>query len=232
MPDSWILFDLDGTVLEYDAASHRCLAATFAWLGMEADAWLHEAFQRINADHWERYERGEQSHHELRLRRWREFLAEHDHDADPVMASEHYLALLAQTGDLVDGAVEVLAALARDHRLGAITNGFGDVQRPRLAASGLDRFFEFVVVSEEAGASKPDPLIFDAAFAAMGHPPMAAVTLVGDSLAADVAGGVAYGINTIWFNPTGAPLVDGLRPDRVIRRLDELLDGALDRRPA
>ena len=38
-----------------------------------------------------------------------------------------------------------------------------------------------MIISEEVGAAKPDPAIFDAAFERLGRPPRAEVLLVGDS---------------------------------------------------
>jgi FMN phosphatase YigB (HAD superfamily) len=36
--------------------------------------------------------------------------------------------------------------------------------------------------------------------------------IVGDSLTSDIAGGAAFGIDTCWLNPKGAPRTPGLEP--------------------
>lgn len=95
--------------------------------------------------------------------------------------------------------------MARARRVAFISNGLSDVQRPRLQASALAEAAEVLVISDEVGAAKPDTAIFDAAFARMGGPAREAVTLVGDSLTSDVAGGVAYGIETVWVAPAEVP---------------------------
>ena len=41
-----------------------------------------------------------------------------------------------------------------------LTDGVTEWQRAKLAASGLDRFFDAVVVSYAVGAHKPDPAPF------------------------------------------------------------------------
>ena len=84
------------------------------------------------------------------------------------------------------------------YRLALITNGLRDVQRPRLAGSAIGDYFAEVIISEEVGAAKPDPAIFDAAFELLGRPPRAKVLLIGDSLSSDIAGGRDYGLDTCW----------------------------------
>ncbi len=98
-----------------------------------------------------------------------------------------------------------------------MSSALGSPDRP----SATD--IEELVISEEVGAAKPDPAIFDAAFLRMGGPRRDEVLLIGDSLASDIAGGIAYGIDTCWFNPGGAMRVDGVVPTHEVRRLTELL---------
>ena len=66
-------------------------------------------------------------------------------------------------------------------------------QRAKLAASGLERFFDAVVVSYEVGAHKPDPAAFGVAEERL---PADDYAMVGDSDAdvdgADRAGWVAH----------------------------------------
>ncbi len=108
-----------------------------------------------------------------------------------------------------------------------ITNGLAEVQRPRFAASSIRRHFEGLVISEEVGAAKPDPRIFDVAFAKMEDPKRTEVLMVGDSLSSDIKGGNDSGIDTCWFNPSGRNGEHGVEPKYEIRKLDELLDIAL-----
>ena len=97
--------------------------------------------------------------------------------------------------------MEAVADLAVRHRIALLTNGLADVQRPRLAAAGVAEHAEVVVISDEVGAAKPDVAIFDAAFARMGSPDRREVLMVGDSLTSDIAGGTAYGLDTVWIAP-------------------------------
>lgn len=184
----------------------------------------HERFRELNDRQWEAFERGEVTPAQVRVRRWEQLLDELDARADPAAVSDAYVDHLAERSDLVDGATRVVAALAERCRVGLITNGFGDVQRRRLAGTGLDDHAEVLVISDEVGAAKPDRAIFDAAFDRMGDPARDAVAIVGDSLRSDVAGGLAYGIDTVWFNPSGRPRPAEPAPTAEIAALDDLLE--------
>jgi putative hydrolase of the HAD superfamily len=89
-----------------------------------------------------------------------------------------------------------------------------------LAATGLAPLLDGVVTSAEAGASKPAPALFAAALAVAGTAASDALH-VGDSLAEDVEGARAAGIDAVWLQraPDGAPAPAGVT---VIASLDEL----------
>jgi 2-haloacid dehalogenase len=143
-------------------------------------------------------------------------------DADPDEVGAYYLERFAAGAHLVQGALEAVAALARRMTVIAVTNGFGDVQRTRLARSGIDQYLSGLVVSDEVGHAKPHPAIFDAAFDIAGDPPRDRAAIVGDSLTSDIAGGRAYGITTIWVNPDGPVEAADPSPDHTIRSIVDL----------
>src|SRR5688572_18972867 len=118
----------------------------------------------------------------------------------------------------VAGACELLAAVRQQARVGIVSNNLLEEQRDKLRHCDLDRYVDVLVVSEEAGMSKPDPRIFDIALERLACRAPEAV-MVGDSWAADIAGARAAGILPIWFNPSGKPSPD---PDWGIAELRAL----------
>lgn len=70
---------------------------------------------------------------------------------------------------------------------------------------------------------KPEPHLFRVALGRMGLPP-AAVAILGDSLATDIAGGRRAGLRTVFFAPRGAPPDPDPAPDLVVTALTNLLD--------
>jgi 2-haloacid dehalogenase len=220
--DRWVLFDLDGTLFDYEASEAAAVRVALEGAGMAVDAEVLATYRRSNVAAWAALERGETTPAALRVDRWRPLFDGAADEGTLEAVATAYVAALATGTQLVEGALEVVDAVARSHRIACITNGLADVQRPRLAASALAGYPEVVVISDEVGAAKPDPAIFDAAFERMGRPDRAAVTLVGDSLTADVAGGLGYGLSTVWYAPGGGRSPTGPAPTHRIRSLHEL----------
>jgi YjjG family noncanonical pyrimidine nucleotidase len=137
--------------------------------------------------------------------------------------ADRYLEHVGEGTHLIDGAETVVEALSERARLALITNGFAQVQRSRFARSPLTRFFEPIVISDEVGVAKPDPAIFDEAFRRMQNPSTSDVLMIGDSLSADIRGGIGYGLDTCWFNPANRPRPTDLPITHEIHCLNELL---------
>ena len=113
---------------------------------------------------------------------------------------------MAACSRLLPGAEALCRDLVRGGcRLALATNGVARVQHTRLAASPLSPWLEGVYISEELGAQKPQRAFFDRAFAGMGVRDKSRAVMVGDGLQSDIKGGIAAGIDTIWYNPGGLP---------------------------
>ena len=76
---------------------------------------------------------------------------------------------------------------ARVVKIGMITNGASDIQRAKIAGSGLAGYFDTILVSGEEGFGKPKPEIFRLAIDRLDVDEASAV-MIGDSLARDIAG--------------------------------------------
>ncbi|MCI4319090.1 MAG: HAD family hydrolase [Thermoplasmata archaeon] len=107
----------------------------------------------------------------------------------------------------VPGVAPLLTGLAKSARLGIVSNNPRRGQLDKLRAIGLADRFKVVMTSEEAGAAKPDPEIFQAALDKLGVARDEAV-MVGDSWAADVLGARAAGLVAVWFNRRRLPNPD------------------------
>ncbi len=132
--------------------------------------------------------------------------------------------------EALPGAREVLRTLHSRRRLLVATNAEASdavLVRRALARVGLDTFVDDVVTSREAGAAKPDPAFFQTAlrvaFQGCEPEPRTAV-MVGDSWENDIAGALAAGMRTVWFNPSLAARPAGSpSPDAQITTLLDLI---------
>jgi putative hydrolase of the HAD superfamily len=228
-----VFLDLDATLLDYPSAAwsasvHAVCAALPLPAGVDRDR-LGRAYTEVSTRHFLAAEQTREppaDGHAIWRELWHEALAESGCDDDGLAerAVTSYEAERAARYRLYDDVLPTLAELRR--RVGAlvlITNGPGTTQRHKVDATGLDTLLDAVIISGEAGVSKPDPGIFALAGRAAGVP-LAAAWHVGDSLASDVAGAANASLGAgIWLNRTGAALPDDApHPDHQIVSLAEL----------
>ncbi|WP_305821931.1 YjjG family noncanonical pyrimidine nucleotidase [Massilia brevitalea] len=218
------LFDLDDTLLDFRASEQLSFVQTMSALGYDgAIEPVFQDYQAINVALWRSFERGLVDKDFLKVERFRQTFAIHALALDPSAASKLYLDALPETVVLVEGALEVCAALSVHGEIGIITNGVEHIQQRRIASSGLGAFLSFVATSEACGHAKPDVRIFDyAAGMARAFVPEATI-IVGDRLDADILGANRFGIDSCWFNPGGAPNGSEARPTFEVARLHDLL---------
>ncbi len=223
-PYTWLLFDADGTLLAYDGAEEEALQNVFAHYQLPFNEQVAAAYKRINQAMWARLEEQTITLLQLRWQRFADLFAELGITLDAQEFSRTYLNYLGQSADLIPGTLDVLEQLRGQYNMAIITNGITDVQLSRLKLSGLDRFFPHIFISEAIGVFKPASGFFDAVFEEIGQPPKDHVLVIGDSLSSDMAGGVAYGLDTCWYNPNGQEDVNGYPITYEISDLGQLLE--------
>ena len=215
-----ILFDADGTLLDFSESQAQALLKSCTAFGISADARLVQCYDHINQSLWAQLERKEITRAVLLNKRFRLFFEQSGiTGVDPDAFNRHYAQGLSDGFYLVEGAVEILEALKPHLQLVIITNGIADVQKSRLAGAGLTPFFSHIIISGEIGCEKPDPRFFEQALLRCGVPDRRHALVVGDSLSADIAGGNGYGLDTCWYNPKGAPTPEKPKPTYIIDSL-------------
>lgn len=209
-----VLFDLDGTLMDHDAA--RDAAIVELLLGEPA---LAQEWRRLESLHYDEYAAGRCSFQEQRRRRVRGIHAAMERNAPDDAACdawfgvylERYRAGWAAFDDVLPALAALVEALP-DVRLGVVTNGEGEPQRAKLAAIGLTDRFPVFVASAEVGMRKPDAEIFLHACEQLGVAPSAAAH-VGDRLDLDAQGAVDAGLRGVWLDRAGT----GTAPDGIAR---------------
>ena len=219
-----LLFDVDGTLLDFNAAEDGALRDTLAHFSLPNTEDAVSQSHDINNALWAALEQGKVRQDKLVIQRFEKLLAAFGVQGNPVEINDYYLTQLSQRADTFPGAEEALEELAEVATLAVVSNGVEKVQAGRLEKSGLGRFFDGVFVSGRVGATKPARKIFDTALNTLGIENRKKVLMIGDSLKADIAGGTGAGIDTCWCNFRGAVLPEGApQPTYTIQGYEELL---------
>ena len=221
-----ILWDVDGTLLDFAAAEEAAIRSLFAdfGLGVCTDAMLAR-YSEINRNYWRALERGEMTKPEILMRRFEDFFAaEGLSGPSPAEFNAAYQTRLGDTIVYCDGSDKLVASLRGKVRQYAVSNGTVAAQTRKLARSGFDRLMDGIFLSERIGWEKPAKEFFDAVFREIGEERRAGSIIVGDSLTSDIAGANRAGIKSCWYNPRGAENGTNAKPDFEIKDLREILE--------
>jgi len=217
------LFDADGTLYDYDRAEEQALKTMFARCGFVYTEKARKIYRDINIEVWSSFERGEMTKDELQTIRFTLLFGYIGVSYDEAEFNKQYLAELGKGTFLIGGAFEICEYIAsRGKKIYIVTNGLLATQHARIKYSLIKNFITDFFVSEVVGFQKPDVRYFEYVFERI--PPAAKenILIVGDSLTADIAGGKRAGIDTCWFNETGAKNQTNIRPDYEINKLPEI----------
>ena len=226
-----LLWDVDGTLLDFHASERAAMTACFAsrGLGPYTDE-MAARYAAINLRYWEALERGEMTKAQILTERFREFFGEYGVVCGDIDGyNEEYQYRLGDTIVFRDDGYQLVESLRGRVRQYAVTNGTSAAQTRKLRNSGLDGLFDGVFISDQVGFEKPAQGFFDYVFAHIPPCPRREIMIVGDSLTSDMRGGVGAGVVCCWYNPFGAANTPGLPIDVTIRSLNEvpaLLDRA------
>ena len=219
-----ILWDIDGTLLDFDAAETEAINACFRIfdLGTCTDEMLR-TYKEINRTYWKRLERGELTKPEVLEGRFRDFFAAYHIDTSvaPKFNAEYQVRL----GDTVcfhPNGLEMVKSLKGKVLQCAVTNGTKVAQDRKLRNSGLDELLDGIFISDVIGIEKPSVGFFDEVFRSIGEYEPSEVLIIGDSLTSDIQGGNNAGILTCWFNPERKEHNTNLRIDYEIQDLGEV----------
>lgn len=196
-----ILLDADGTLLDFARSEREALTGVLREAGLPIRDEVIETYSQINDRLWKALERGEIQKSVLFYRRFELLLERFCMEGDAHAMAKRYMELLSRNGDVLEGAEALCRHLSKERRLYIVTNGTEWIQRGRLADSGLLPYVRDVFISDLIGFPKPRVEFF--AYVAEHIPDFdpARTVIVGDSLSSDMAGGIAFGIDTCWYNP-------------------------------
>ena len=220
----YLLFDIDNTLMDFTAGEKTALFQTMEELGIPLAEADYERYLEINRAAWARFEAGELDSKAVQRVRFEHFAAHLGHDTEKGTGmNARYVEYLGQQAILLPGAMELLTRLSSRYKLAVATNGLTLVQRARLQKSGFLPLLSGVFISQEMGVQKPDKSYYEAIFSAFGNDAREKYLMIGDSLSADISGGVNAGIDTCWYHPVGDEEANP-QPTYTVRGYEELME--------
>ena len=202
MTYKFLLFDLDHTLLDFDAAEDVALTQLLKEEGVTDIQAYKDYYIPMNKSLWKDLELKKITKQELVNTRFSKMFSHFGIEKDGVYLAERYQFYLAQQGQVFSGAMELLDSLIdRGYELYAATNGITTIQTGRMAQSGLAPYFNQVFISEQLQTQKPDALFYEKKGQQIAGFSKEKALMIGDSLTADIQGGNNAGIDTIWYNP-------------------------------
>ncbi len=203
-----LFVDLDDTICDTRGNADRALRRMFFHFGLDRHFPSFEAFQEpywlANIMLWADYAQGRVSRDFLIVERFRRPLAEGEGlDVSEELClrmSDFFLEACSVETGVVEGAHEVLTYLRdKGYRMHICSNGFREVQRRKMEATGLAPYFQNVILSEAAGANKPSRDFFDYALRTTGAR-REATLMIGDNFVTDIEGAKGAGLDVMFFN--------------------------------
>ena len=219
-----ILWDIDGTLLNFLRAEYESIKKCFAMFDLgECTDEMIARYSVINRKYWEKLERGQITKQEVLIGRFKEFFKLENIVTDCEEAfNKQYQYDLGDTICFNDNGYELIQELKQNYKQYAVTNGTKVAQDRKLDKSGLRNLFDGVFISEEIGIEKPGKGFFDYVFKEIGTYELEEILIVGDSLTSDMQGGNNAGIKCCWYNPSGQTNQKNLRIDYEISNLQEV----------
>ncbi len=211
-----ISFDLDDTLIRYERSPGELLRVCFSHLDLEPIFSVEEYYAR-----YDEFAETCDSMAELRSECFATLAAENGYERQ---LGKDVAAVFDDERDqsnvtLLPSAARLLDELAREYRLAIVTNGTRDAQQRKIEAVSLDRWVEAIVIAGHETPPKPAPEPFTRAVTSL-DATVATTVHVGDSLATDIGGATAAGLDSIWVSESTD--TRGYDPTVQVQSLDDL----------
>ncbi|RRK11333.1 noncanonical pyrimidine nucleotidase, YjjG family [Lactiplantibacillus garii] len=197
----YVIFDLDDTLLDFQAAEQSSLKTILTRYHVPDLTVAKRCYLAHNHQVWAQIEHGG-DREQLLNQRFQIVLGKLGIVVDGPTVQREYNALLGQGYQTLPGVQSLLTTLKTAQLTLLIgTNGVQDTQLNRIRGAGLAPYFDHVFISEAVGVAKPDRRFFDAMTTRYPDLTPDNAVMVGDSLASDITGAANAGLASIWFNP-------------------------------
>ena len=153
-----ILWDVDGTLLDFHAAEYAAVKSLFSEFGYgKCSDDMIARYSEINDSFWKRLERGEITKAQVLVGRFEQFFSEYGISTERVYEfNEKYQPRLGDTIVYCDDSYNIVKSLKGKVRQYAVSNGTVAAQTKKMKLSGFGALLDGVFLSENMGSEKPN----------------------------------------------------------------------------
>lgn len=225
MAYTFLLFDLDRTLLDFESAEDIALTQMLEDMNLPNIQAFKDYYKPMNQSLWKDLEQKKLTKQELVNSRFAIGFAHFGITVDGAEIALRYQDYISLQGQSFPGAEDLLARLDKaGYQLYGATNGVTAIQEGRLAHSTIASYFKEVFISEQLQTQKPDPDFFERVGQRIPGFSKDQTLMIGDSLSADIAGGYAAGIATVWYNPDHKENTSQVVPTYEVSTYQEIAD--------
>ena len=218
----YILFDLDGTLLDFNSGEKNAFTATIKeFAGYTPKDSECRLFSDINEYLFNEYSSGKLKRIEFQEKRFQEIMEKLNLKFDYSFANKFYIDNLKYQAILFPDVIDTLDYLSKKYELYIASNGMKIVQTERIKK--IAHYFKKSYISEEVGFNKPDKGFFDYILKDINDFNPDEYIIIGDRLDTDILGGKTINIKTMYLNRNNTKITD-IKPDYEIKSLYEIKD--------
>lgn len=197
-----IFFDIDNTLLDDRTAQAAAALALYHANDSLQKQYAESTFAGIWKDavhkNYQQYKAGKLTFGEHRLESVRTVFNAPLNHPDALLLLDVYNTAYKDNWQLYPDVIPALEKYKTVTK-GIISNGDTDEQKEKLRKTGIDSYFDIILISDDIGVFKPDPAIFLKAVEMAGKDPSQCYYL-GDKVATDAKAAQDAGLVGIWMN--------------------------------
>lgn len=222
-----LFIDLDDTL--WDTSANMKASLEEIYESYKLNKWF-DSFEHFNSIYhpynhhlWHQYHHGEIKKEYLTAERFRYPLSQvgvnlQTEDAQKMNAD--FLINTTLKTKLVPDAIELLEHLKPKYKLYILSNGFQEVQYKKIKNSGLNSYFEKVILSDDIGYNKPHQKIYEYALKSTNSKKDTSL-MIGDNFDTDITGARNFKMDQIYFR-NGADYTISFEPTYTVDSLLEI----------
>lgn len=221
-----VIFDLDNTIFDFQAAEKNALRSVFKVLGFNLTPDLYRKFIEFNQKLQVKADQGTLTEKQIQDICFPSFFKQ---ELDYKVTDNQKLLSVFQNGITTSyifrlHARDMIKKLhQQSYHLITISNGIYQLQLARLKKTGINKYFDHLFVSEKVGTNKDTANFYDYIFKNSSCNIDNSI-VIGSNLKTDILGANVSQLDSIWYNKAHEMNMSSIHPTFVVDDLSKIPD--------